>query len=94
MMVGSFERSDAPVDQTATCDLEEATESGLQRTCGISVHLAARMEMTVVRKVFDGRGRNPRMVSIGWTFTAAFTRLAVCLAYGYVGEIQENGRVK
>lgn len=81
-MVALFGRFDPPIDQAATCDLEEASESSFRTTFNISTHPATGTGMGVVRKgcgTFDGRARSPKMVNVGVTF-AASTRTAVCLA--------------
>ena len=83
----SFGRSDAPIDQAATCDLKEASESGFRPTCSISARPDTGTGMSVIpsRKVCGSlfrRARGSKMVSIGATFKFAmvFTRPAACLA--------------
>lgn len=80
-MVALFGRFDSPIDQAATGDLEEASESSFRTTCNIPTRLATGTGMGVVQKrcgTFDGRVRSPKMVSVGVTF-AASTRTVVCL---------------
>lgn len=84
-VVASFGRSDAPIDQAATCDLKEASESGFRPTCSISARPDTGTGMSVIpsRNVCGSlfkRARGPKMVNIGATFAMIFPRPAACLA--------------
>jgi hypothetical protein len=101
VMVASFGRSDAPVDQAATCDLKEASESGFRPTCSISTRPGTGTGMAVIpsRKVCGSlfrRARSPKMVNIGVTFAMVFTRPAACwqrdVLAKYTKRRQLNGR--
>ena len=70
MVVALFGRSDAPITQTATCDLEKASEGSFRMTSATGVG------MEVVRKVHGTLYGRAIMIA----FAAAFTRPVVCLS--------------
>ena len=84
VVVASFGRSDAPIDQAATCDLKEASESGSRPTCSTSTRPDTGTGLPVIpsRNVCGSlfrRARGPKMVNIGVTFAMVFSRPAACL---------------